>query len=154
MRSGSPSALLTTCFSHTFSTKVFALSISVLPVFRVLVSLSTIVDREPVIFVSTPDPYETGLLEPEELRPKRRVSVGPHARERGGQIFIRDPCLAHPPQPPFPVERLLLGRLAGDLIRVDEIAARGECMVDSLIQLSLLSPCVRWCTESADTTRS
>src|SRR5215216_1627919 len=139
MRSGSPSALLTTCFSHTFSIKVFALSISVLPVFRVLVSLSTIVDREPVIFVSTPDPYGTGLLEPEELRRKRRVSVGPHARERGGQIFIRDPCLAHPPQPPFPVERLLLGRLAGDLIRVDEIAACGECMVDSLIQLSLVA---------------
>src|SRR5215211_6473514 len=139
MRSGSPSALLTTCFSHTFSIKVFALSISVLPVFRVLVSLSTIVDREPVIFVSTPDPYETGLLEPEELRPKRRVSVGPHARERGGQILFRDPCLAHPPQPPLPIARFLLGRLAGDLIRVDEIAASGECTVDSLEQFSLVA---------------
>src|SRR5919107_3455263 len=139
MRSGSPSALLTTCFSHTFSTNVFGLSISVLPVLRDLVSLSTIVDREPVIFVSTPDPLETGLPEPEELRPKRRVSVGPHARERGGQIYLRDPCFAHPPQPPFPVEHLLLGRLAGDLIRVDEIAASGECMVDLLEQLPLVA---------------
>src|SRR5919109_3679463 len=60
MRSGSPSALRTTCFSHTFSTNVFGLSISVLPVLRVIVSLSTIVDREPVIFVSTPDTLETG----------------------------------------------------------------------------------------------
>src|SRR5215203_1286030 len=126
MRSGSPSALRTTCFSHTFSTNVFGLSISVLPVLRVLVSLSTIVDREPVIFVPTADPLETGLPEPEELRPKRRVSVGPHARERGGQILFRDPCLAYPPQPPLPVERFLLGCLAGDLIRVDEIAASGE----------------------------
>src|SRR5215210_2104331 len=139
MRSGSPSALLITCFSHTFSTNVFGLSISTLPVFRDLVSLSTIVDREPVIFVSTPDPFETGLPEPEELRPKRRVSVGPHARERGGQVFLRDPCLTHPVQPPFPVERLLLGRLAGDLIRVDEIAAPGECMVDSLEQFPLVA---------------
>src|SRR5215210_5607990 len=137
MRSGSPSALLTTCFSHTFSANVFGLFISFLPVLRNLVSLSTIVDREPVIFISTADPLETGLPEPEELRPKRRVSVGPHTRERGGQVFLRDPCLAHPPQPPFPVERLLLGRLAGDLIRVDEIAASGECMVDSFEQFPL-----------------
>src|ERR687897_3619447 len=47
MRSGSPSALRTTCFSHTFSTNVFGLSISVLPILRVLVSFPTIVDREP-----------------------------------------------------------------------------------------------------------
>src|SRR5918993_4401063 len=139
MRSGSPSALLTTCFSHTFSTSVFGLSISVLPVLRDLVSLLTIVDREPVIFVSTADPFEAGLPKPEELRPKRRVSVGPHARERGGQVFLRDPCLAHPAQPPFPVERLLLRRLAGDLIRVDEIAASSERMVDSLEQFPLVA---------------
>src|SRR5215218_8915141 len=111
MRSGSPSALLTTCFSHTFSTSVFGLSISVLPVLRDLVSLFTIVDREPVIFVSTAYPFEAGLPEPEELRPKGRVSVGPHARERGGQ----------------------------DLIRVDEIAASGERMVDSLEQFPLVA---------------
>src|ERR671916_2001734 len=139
MRSGSPSALLTTCFSHTFSTSVFGLSISVLPVLLILVSLSTIVDREPVIFVSTPDPLETGLPEPEELRPECRVPVSPHARERGAQVFLRDPCLAHPFKPPFPVERLLLGRLAGDLIRVDEIATSSERMVDSLEQFPLVA---------------
>src|SRR5215204_1099263 len=103
MRSGSPSALLTTCFSHTFSTNVFGLSISVLPVLRDLVSLSTIVDREPVIFVSTAFPSETVLPEPVELRPKLRFSVGLYARGRGGQVFLRHPCVAHPPQPPFPV---------------------------------------------------
>jgi hypothetical protein len=75
MRSGSPSALRTTCFSHTFSTNVLGLSIVVLPVLRVLVSLSTIVDREPVIFVSTADPLETGLPEPEELSPYRHADL-------------------------------------------------------------------------------
>ena len=48
-----------------------------------------------MIFVSTPDPLETGLPEPEELRPKRRVSVGPHARERGGQIFLTNCTACH-----------------------------------------------------------
>src|ERR671917_235509 len=108
MRSGSPSALRTTCFSHTFSTNVFGLSISVLPILRVLVSFPTIVDREPVIFVSTTDPLETGLPEPGQLRQSSRFPPAPQARGRAGHFLPQPPPPPPPPLPPFPVERLLL----------------------------------------------